>query len=46
MADKSASGLTPQQAQEFHRFFMMGTAGFTVLTLIAHVLVWTWRPWF
>jgi len=39
------SGLTEQQAKEFHRIFMASFAGFTGIAIIAHVLVWQWRPW-
>jgi light-harvesting complex 1 beta chain len=38
--------LTPQEAQEFHKLFVSGFIGFTVIAIIAHFLVWSWRPWF
>lgn len=37
--------LTPQEAQEFHKLFVSGFIGFTVVAVIAHGLVWMWRPW-
>ncbi|MEL6951208.1 MAG: light-harvesting antenna LH1, beta subunit [Pseudomonadota bacterium] len=40
------SGLTQNGAKEFHRMFMMGILGYTVIAIIAHFLVWQWRPWF
>lgn len=40
------TGLTGQEAKEFHRIFMVGFIGFTVIAIIAHSLVWWWRPWF
>ena len=40
------SGLTANEAKEFHRLFMAGFIGFTVIAIIAHFLVWQWRPWF
>jgi light-harvesting complex 1 beta chain len=40
------SGLTSDEAKEFHRIFMAGFIGFTVIAIIAHFLVWSWRPWF
>lgn len=43
--DVSLSGLTESEAQEFHRFFIQGFMIFTVIAIIAHVLVWMWRPW-
>ena len=47
MADRngSLSGLTEQEAREFHGMFMTSFIGFTVIAIIAHVLVWNWRPW-
>jgi light-harvesting complex 1 beta chain len=48
MADKGGSltGLTEDEAKEFHGFFMQGTLGFVAVSLIAHILIWMWRPWF
>ena len=40
------TGLTGQEAKEFHRIFMMGFIGFTLIAIAAHFLVWNWRPWF
>ncbi|WP_199555944.1 light-harvesting antenna LH1, beta subunit [Sandaracinobacteroides hominis] len=37
--------LEPQEAQEFHKLFISGFIGFTVIAIIAHFLVWSWRPW-
>jgi light-harvesting complex 1 beta chain len=41
----SLSGLTEAEAKEFHRIFMGSFIVFTVIAIIAHVLVWNWRPW-
>ena len=41
----SLSGLSDDAAQEFHKVFMSSFMGFTVVAIIAHVLVWMWRPW-
>jgi light-harvesting complex 1 beta chain len=41
----SLSGLTEQEAKEFHRIFMGSFILFLVIAIIAHVLVWQWRPW-
>jgi light-harvesting complex 1 beta chain len=41
----SLSGLTEQEAKEFHGVFMTSFIGFTVVAIVAHVLVWAWRPW-
>lgn len=48
MADRTESltGLTDAEAREFHGYFMQGFIGFTIVALIAHFLVWMWRPWF
>lgn len=45
MADRSLSGLTEQEAKEFHGIFMTSFIIFTVIAVIAHILVWQWRPW-
>jgi len=47
MSDKSTSmtGLTPSEAKEFHGLFMSGFIIFTIIAVIAHILVWIWRPW-
>ena len=41
----SLSGLTEQEAREFHGMFVTSFIGFTVIAIVAHVLVWNWRPW-
>jgi light-harvesting complex 1 beta chain len=33
------------EAKEFHGLFVTGFIGFTVIAIIAHILVWSWRPW-
>ncbi|WP_299322472.1 light-harvesting antenna LH1, beta subunit [Parasphingopyxis sp.] len=38
--------LSPEEAKEFHKIFMSSFIGFTTVALIAHILVWFWRPWF
>jgi light-harvesting complex 1 beta chain len=37
--------LTRQEAQEFHKLFITGFIGFTLVAVVAHFLVWGWRPW-
>ncbi|MEN2787919.1 light-harvesting antenna LH1, beta subunit [Sphingomonas qilianensis] len=37
--------LTQEEAKEFHKLFIMSFLIFTVVAIIAHVLVWNWRPW-
>ena len=46
MSDReSMSGLTPDEAREFHDFYMKGLVLFTAVAIVAHFLVWVWRPW-
>jgi len=48
MADRplgSSSGLSENEAKEFHSIFMSSFIGFTAVAIIAHILVWMWRPW-
>jgi light-harvesting complex 1 beta chain len=47
MSDRngSLSGLTEQEAQEFHKIFMSSFIGYTIIAIVAHALVWSWRPW-
>ena len=48
MADNrsSVTGLTSEEAKEYHSFFMTYTIGYIIVALVAHFLVWQWRPWF
>ena len=41
----SLSGLTEQEAREFHRIFMTSFAIFVAIAIVAHILAWMWRPW-
>lgn len=41
----SMSGLTENEAKEFHKIFLSSFIGFTLIAIIAHFLVWSWRPW-
>jgi light-harvesting complex 1 beta chain len=43
--DGSLSGLTEGEAQEFHRIFITSFLIFTGIAIVAHFLVWSWRPW-
>jgi light-harvesting complex 1 beta chain len=48
MADRpggSMSGLSEQEAKEFHDLFVFGFTVFTAVAAVAHFLVWLWRPW-
>ncbi len=41
----SLSGLTEDEAKEFHRLFMTSFIIFLVVAIVAHFLAWQWRPW-
>jgi len=45
--NKSASltGLTDDEAKEFHGIFMQSFTYFVGVAVVAHILVWGWRPW-
>ena len=42
----SLTGLSADEAKAVHGYFMTGFIVFTVIAVIAHILVWQWRPWF
>lgn len=42
----SLSGLSANEAKEFHKAFVTSFLIFVGITLVAHLLVWSWRPWF
>ncbi len=41
----SLSGLTDDEAKEFHGIFVSSFLAFTAIAVVAHILVWMWRPW-
>ncbi len=41
----SMSGLSEQEAKEFHKVFVASFLGFTAVAAVAHLLAWIWRPW-
>ncbi len=41
----SASGLTEPEAREFHSIFVTSFLVFAGIAVVAHFLVWQWRPW-
>lgn len=41
----SLTGLTSEEAREFHRLFMTSFLIFTIIAIIAHLMAWQWRPW-
>lgn len=47
MADQMSmtTGLTENEAEEFHGIFVSSFVAFTSIVVVAHILVWLWRPW-
>lgn len=43
--DVSISGMTEPEAREFHSIFIVSFIAFTAVAILAHILVWLWRPW-
>jgi light-harvesting complex 1 beta chain len=43
---KSLSGLSPDQAKEFHEQFKITYTAFAGIAAVAHFLVLAWKPWF
>ena len=43
--DVSVSGMTEAEAREFHSIFVTSFIIFTAIAIVAHILVWLWRPW-
>ncbi len=43
--DGSLSGLSEQEAKEFHKIFMASFLIFLAVAIVAHILAWQWRPW-
>jgi len=46
MNDNSISGLTEEQAKEFHEQFKTTFTVFMVIAAAAHFLVFLWRPFY
>jgi light-harvesting complex 1 beta chain len=42
----SLSGLTEEEAKEFHEQFKTTYTAFVGLAAVAHFLVIVWKPWF
>lgn len=41
----STSGMTDAEAREFHGIFLTSFIVFVAIAVVAHFLVWQWRPW-
>jgi light-harvesting complex 1 beta chain len=49
MAENSVlnhTGLSDAECQEVHSYFMKGATVWGVTALIAHLMVYSWLPWF
>ena len=44
--DQLGTYLTAAEAKEFHKLFVLSMGFFTFIAIVAHYLVWIWRPWF
>ena len=44
--NKSLSGLSDDEAKEFHAIFTSSFLAFTAVAIVAHILVGLWKPWF
>ena len=42
---KSQSGLSDDEAKEFHGVFVSSFTAFVGVAVVAHILAWAWRPW-
>lgn len=43
--NQSISGLSEQEAKEFHKIFVVSFIVFVAIAVVAHILAWQWRPW-
>jgi len=43
--NKSLSGLSEEEAKEFHKLFVVSFIVFVAIAIVAHILAWQWRPW-
>lgn len=39
------SGLTESEAKEVHGYFVKWFTVYLAFAVVAHILVWIWRPW-
>jgi light-harvesting complex 1 beta chain len=45
-SSSNLTGLTEDEAKEFHRMYVKGMQTFLGLAAIAHAIVWYYMPWF
>ncbi|MFM9978276.1 MAG: light-harvesting antenna LH1, beta subunit [Sphingomonadaceae bacterium] len=44
--DRPSTYLTPEEAKAFQNLFVLSMGFFVTVAVIAHILIWVWRPWF
>jgi light-harvesting complex 1 beta chain len=42
---RTLSGLTHEEAQEFHRIFVKSAIAMSLLPFLAHISMWFYQPW-
>lgn len=42
----NSTGLSDDECKEVHALFMRGTTIWIIVAALAHMLVWSWLPWF
>ena len=42
----SNGGMNEEDARRFHGQFMLGTIACVQVDVVAHIMAWSWRPWF
>ena len=45
-SNTNPTGLTDAECQDVHGYFIQGYLLWAAGALLAHSLVWIWRPWF
>ena len=40
------SSLSDSEAKEFHSAYVTGLRGFVGVAIVAHYLLYVWKPWF
>ncbi len=45
MNERIGTHLTPEEAQEIHKGFMGTFTLYVVIALVAHALMWAYKPW-
>jgi light-harvesting complex 1 beta chain len=40
------SSLSESEAKEFHSAYVTGFIGFMSIAIVAHYLLYVWKPWF